>query len=71
MGCLVALEAELLFAEYFSWLNANSWKWMLAHLKNREWLCGCQVPVAYAHRQRSVALWAKTEQPGAGLRSEA
>ena len=36
---------------------------MLAHLKKIEWLCCCQGPVAYAHRQRSVALRAKTEQP--------
>ena len=35
---------------------------MLAHLKNKEWLCCCQGPVAYAHRQRSVALRAKTKQ---------
>jgi len=48
MGCLVTLEAELLFAKYFSWLNANSWKWMLAHLKNKERLCCSQGPVAYA-----------------------
>jgi hypothetical protein len=48
MGCLVALEAELLFAEYFSWLNAKYLKWMLAHLKKIEWLCCCQGPVAYA-----------------------
>ena len=38
-------------------------KWMLAHLKNIEWLCCYQGPVAYAHRQRSVALRAKTKQP--------
>jgi hypothetical protein len=25
-------------------------------------------PVAYAHRQRSIALWAKTKQPQADLR---
>ena len=35
---------------------------MLAHLKKIEWLCCCQGPVAYAHRQRSVALRAKTDQ---------
>jgi hypothetical protein len=33
---------------------------MLAHRKNIEWLCSSQYPVAYAHRQRSVALRAKT-----------
>ena len=33
---------------------------MLAHLKNKERLCCCQGPVAYAHRQTSVALGAKT-----------
>ena len=33
---------------------------MLAHRKNIEWLCSSQYPVAYAHRQRSAALWAKT-----------
>jgi hypothetical protein len=38
-------------------------KRMLAHLKNREWLCCFQGPVAYAHRQTSVALRAKTKQP--------
>ena len=32
---------------------------MLAHGKNIEWLCCCQGPVAYAHRQRSVALRAE------------
>ena len=41
---------------------------MLAHLKNKERLCCCQGPVAYAHRQRSIALRAKTEQPLADLR---
>jgi hypothetical protein len=41
---------------------------MLAHLKNKERLCCCQGPVAYAHRQRSVALRAKTKQPVADLR---
>ena len=33
---------------------------MLAHRMNTEWLFCCPVPVAYAHRQRSVALRAKT-----------
>ena len=32
---------------------------MLAHGKNIEGLCCCQGPVAYAHRQRSVALRAE------------
>jgi hypothetical protein len=36
---------------------------MLAHLKNTEWLFCFQGPVAYAHRQRSAALRAKTKQP--------
>ena len=31
---------------------------MLEHQK-KEWLCYCQGPVAYAHRQRSVALRAE------------
>ena len=36
---------------------------MLAHRMNTEWLFCFQGPVAYAHRQRSVALRAKTKQP--------
>ena len=52
-------------------LNAKYLKWMLAPLKNAERLRCCQGPVAYAHRQRSVALRATTKQPGAGLRREA
>jgi hypothetical protein len=32
---------------------------------------GGRNPVAYAHRQRSAALRAKTKQPGAGVRLEA
>ena len=36
---------------------------MLAHRKNTERLRCCPGPVAYAHRQRSVALRAKTKQP--------
>ena len=39
---------------------------MLATLENTEWLRCCPGPVAYAHRQGSVALRAKTKQPGAG-----
>ena len=35
---------------------------MLAHPKNIKWLCCCQGPVAYAHRQRSAALRAKTKR---------
>ena len=42
-------------------------EWMLAPLTNTERLRCCQGPVAYAHRQGSVALRAKTKQPGAGL----
>ena len=57
---------------FFScFLNAKYLKWMLAPLKNAERLRCCQGPVAYAHRQRSVALRATTKQPGAGLRREA
>jgi hypothetical protein len=36
---------------------------MLAHRKNIEWLCCYPNPVAYAHRQRSAALRAKTKKP--------
>ena len=35
-------------------------KWIHSHLKNIDWLCCDQGPVAYAHRQTSVALRAKT-----------
>jgi hypothetical protein len=35
-------------------------KWIQSHLKNIDWLCCDQGPVAYAHRQTSVALRAKT-----------
>ena len=35
-------------------------KWIQSHLKNIDWLCCDQGPVAYAHRQTSVAFWAKT-----------
>ena len=39
---------------------------MLATLENTERLRCYQGPVAYAHRQGSVALRAKTKQPRAG-----
>jgi hypothetical protein len=35
-------------------------KWIQSHLKNIDWLCCDQGPVAYAHRQTSVAFRAKT-----------
>ena len=52
-----------MFAKYDRYRNAKYLKSMLAHLKNIEWLFCFQDPVAYAHRQRSVALRAKTKQP--------
>jgi hypothetical protein len=35
-------------------------KWIQSHLKDIDWLCCDQGPVAYAHRQTSVTLGAKT-----------
>ena len=63
MECWVVLEAEHVFAKYDRLRIAKYLKWMLAHRMNTEWLFCCQGPVAYAHRQRSVALRAKTKQP--------
>jgi hypothetical protein len=62
MECWVVLEAEHVFAKQDRLLIAKYLKWMLAHRMNTEWLFCCLVPVAYAHRQRSVALRAKTKQ---------
>ena len=63
MECWVVLEAEHVFAKYDRLRIAKYLKWMPAHRMNTEWLFCCLVPVAYAHRQRSVALRAKTKQP--------
>ena len=62
MECWVVLEAEHVFAKCDRYRIAKYLKWMLAHLNNTQFLCCCLGPVAYAHRQRSVALRAKTEQ---------
>ena len=56
----MVLEAEHVFAKYDRFRIAKHLKSMLAHRKNTECLFCCSVPVAYAHRQRSAALWAKT-----------
>ena len=63
MECWVVLEAEHVFAKYDRFRIVKYLKWMPAHRMNTEWLFCCPVPVAYAHRQRSTALRAKTKQP--------
>jgi hypothetical protein len=45
---VVIFKAEHVFAKQDSKLNGMYLKWMLAHLKNREWLCCYHGPVAYA-----------------------
>ena len=59
----MVLEPEYVFAKYDRFRIAKYLKWMLAHRMNTEWLFCFPGPVAYAHRQRSVALRAKTKQP--------